>query len=777
MQYGLSRIGDNKEVFASLAAGSELFGGAGHIVIAGEYVRNNGLRDCFSRSWCSPDGVSNSFSVSNPRTPADVGKPATVIGPVKVANMTLPGIITSGPLRGVHFNADGSVNPTRFGYGEFATERSIYMLGGEGKQYFHDQLLFGPDAERFSIYQNLHYDFSPALRGIFSASFGQVQAGTNGAYALDSGNLVIRRDNAFLPAAVAAMMDDPNGDGITTDAISEFNFGRITREPGVARTQSKRSVFRVVGGLDGRLDDNWRWDVYYQFGRTDSYQTTRNNRITANFTRALDAVRNDQNVPVCRSTLTDPTNGCSPIDPFGVGKISPAALSYAFGTSISDHAFTQHAAAANLQGTLAQGWAGPVSLAAGVEWRQDDAKGGGDNISTSNGFYTNNTAALNGRISVIEAYAETVAPLISEQSFTHLLEFNGAIRQTHYKRKNDANPQSTVDATTWKLGLVWEPIEAIRFRATRSRDIRAPNHVELFSGIASTNTFVFDPVTNESYNVRIFTGGNVGLSPEKADTTILGVVLKPASGVLPGRFSFSADYYDINLKGAVATLGAQLLVTRCFQGKTEFCGQLTRDPNSNLLTQIVNTNLNLNSLQVRGLDFELSYGLRLDELSASIPGDLSFRVLANRALELSTTDTGGVTTDRAGQNGAPVSQLSGVPKWVIDADVTYSAGPFSASLQMHYLTGGKYDVTMVGPEDAGYDPAATNSISTNRVAGRTYFNLAASYQLNTAVELFGAVTNLFDVSPPIAPSSVGPFNAVLYDPIGQSFKFGVRAQF
>lgn len=777
VQYGLSRAGDNKEISASLAIGSDLFGGAGHIVVAGEYVRNNGLGDCFSRDWCSPDGVSNTFTIANPRNPAEPGFPATVIGLVKVANMTPAGIITSGPLRGVHFNADGSVAAAPFGYGKLATNVSVYMLGGEGKQYFHDGLLFGPSSERFSLYQNLHYDFSPSLRGVLSASFGQVNAQTNAANPLDSGNLIIRRDNAYLPAAIAARMDDPNGDGSTADAITQFNFGRVTNDVGQARTFAKRSVFRVVGALEGKLGDNWTWDAYYQFGRTDSDQYTQNNRITANFTRALDSVRNVQNVPVCRSTLSDPGNGCSPINPFGIGNIQRSAVAYAFGTSTSSFRFTQHAAAANLQGTLLEGWAGPISLAAGAEWRKDSALGVGDNISTASGFFTNNTAMINGRISVVEGYLETVVPLLREQAFTHLLELNGAVRRTHYERQNDANPKSTVNATTWKVGAVWEPIEAIRFRVTRSRDIRAPNNVELFSSLASTNTFISDPANNQAYNVLTFTGGNTALAPEKADTTTIGIVVKPGAGVIPGRVRFSADYYNIDLAGAIATLGAQLLVNRCAAGSAEFCAQLTRDPNTKLLTRIVNTNLNLNKLQARGIDFELTYALPLADVTSALPGNLSFRVLANRALELSTTDPAGVTTNRAGQNGAPISQLSGVPDWVIDADVTYSSGPFSASVQMHHLTSGVYDVTMVGPEQAGYDPISRNSISTNHVAGRTYFNLAASYRLSNKVELFGAITNLFDVSPPIAPSSTGPFNATLYDPIGQNFRFGVRAQF
>jgi iron complex outermembrane recepter protein len=56
-------------------------------------------------------------------------------------------------------------------------------------------------------------------------------------------------------------------------------------------------------------------------------------------------------------------------------------------------------------------------------------------------------------------------------------------------------------------------------------------------------------------------------------------------------------------------------------------------------------------------------------------------------------------------------------------------------------------------------------------------NLAASYDITKAVQLFGSVTNLFDSNPPVAPSSVGGFNPVLYDPIGRQYHLGARVKF
>jgi iron complex outermembrane recepter protein len=103
-------------------------------------------------------------------------------------------------------------------------------------------------------------------------------------------------------------------------------------------------------------------------------------------------------------------------------------------------------------------------------------------------------------------------------------------------------------------------------------------------------------------------------------------------------------------------------------------------------------------------------------------------------------------------------------------------------LQVRHIAPGRFNVTYIGPDEAGYDPLLPNSVSDNKVAAVTYVNLNAQYQLldteAASVELFGVVNNLFDKDPPNdIPSSFGPTNNVLYDVVGRSFKVGVRVGF
>ncbi len=80
-----------------------------------------------------------------------------------------------------------------------------------------------------------------------------------------------------------------------------------------------------------------------------------------------------------------------------------------------------------------------------------------------------------------------------------------------------------------------------------------------------------------------------------------------------------------------------------------------------------------------------------------------------------------------------------------------------------------------------------NSINTNRVTGATYLGLrdvlpdpARRFRHDMYIELFGAIENLLDEKPPIAPGGGGlggsnyPTNPVFFDTFGARFRSGVR---
>src|SRR3546814_5950876 len=81
---------------------------------------------------------------------------------------------------------------------------------------------------------------------------------------------------------------------------------------------------------------------------------------------------------------------------------------------------------------------------------------------------------LAGSFDIKEGFVEIAAPIARNAPLVELLEFNAAARVADY------STSGTV--VTWKFGANYMPISGLRFRATRSRDIRGPNVAELFTG-------------------------------------------------------------------------------------------------------------------------------------------------------------------------------------------------------------------------------------------------------------------------------------------------------
>ncbi len=148
--------------------------------------------------------------------------------------------------------------------------------------------------------------------------------------------------------------------------------------------------------------------------------------------------------------------------------------------------------------------------------------------------------------------------------------------------------------------------------------------------------------------------------------------------------------------------------------------------------------------------------------------------------ELTTVFVDGTRIDRAGQDGQPTSQLSGVPDWQVDTSLDFTHGPFNSSLRVHWFTDGRYDNSLIEPDQAGYASTLPNSISNNRVPGRTYLDLSAGYSFKLReadLQVYGVINNLTDQDPPPAPSSTGGYNPTLYDPLGRMYRVGARMNF
>jgi outer membrane receptor protein involved in Fe transport len=767
-QYGITERGDNAQKNVTLAYGTGFGDDRGHFVIGGEWDKVDGLGDCYTRiDWCPGQLAGNSAAGAG-------GLPANVVaGPLGTGNLAQAGLINFGTTaanvrsfvpRGITFNPDGSTRAYQYGTILGNATTPLFTIGGEDAvpNAYLQGILLSPPVERIVGYGHLDYELSDGLTANLDLSYGKVEGTIVGSLARDA-NFVINRDNAFLPGALATIMD--------ANGLASLSLGRAFGDLGGSINNSKNETYRAVVSLEGRINDNWRWDAYYQYGRNEFRQDYTGNVVIARMRNAIDAV-NVGGSTVCRinadanTTNNDPS--CVAFNPFGENRFTPDAAAYVAPSGFQETTTTQHVIAANLNGDLFALPGGDFSVAAGGEYRRDRAQGTADALSTANAFWSFNGKPINGRIEVTEGYVEAVAPLLRDVTGFNLLELNGAVRRTHYSRSSPGTGtgSTSVNVTTWKLGGIWEPLPELRFRVTRSRDIRAPNVSELFGPVTLGRVTINDPVfSGQQFQVDAFSGANPALAPEKADTWTAGVVLQPSWDFLRS-FRFSADYFDIKVGGAIATLGSQSLITGCAGALSNFCQFITRDPTTNQITRVQDTLQNVSELVNRGIDFEATY--RTDIGAA---GSIDFRVLATHYLEL---EVAGI--DRTGQTGFRPGTTTGIPDWTVDGTVTWTLDPITLSAHARHITRGKLDALLVGPEDDGYAVTLPNSASSNRVAARTYFDLSGTVRVAENFELFGVINNLFDKDPPLAPSAQGGTNQVYFDPYGRAYRIGVRVR-
>jgi iron complex outermembrane recepter protein len=738
LQAGIAEAGDAPTQNVELAFGKEFADGRGRIVLSAEYSNIGKAGPVGSRSWFRGNKV-----IANPAFVAGNGQPARIVLPnVGISNATDGGLITTGVLRGTQFGPGGATSPFDFGF-----VSGLQSVNGTAEDTSRN-LQLQNEVELINLFGRAAFDVTDQV-GVFAeiAYADQTVFARNVPYNR-FGNITMSSDNAFLPTALAAQL--------VAARQPTFRMGRINEDLGSAATHLTAKLFRVDAGLNGKFSDNWTWDLYYQYGRDDFINRSINNANIANYNLAIDAVRNAATgAIVCRSTLTDPSNGCVPLNIFGSYSFSPAAKAYVLGSAIQNVQIEQQRVAFDVNGELFSNWKEPISVAFGAETRKTSYAADADAVSLVNGWWTGNFKPSGGNIKVMEGYVEAVAPLIRGKPFFDSLVLNGAARITDYS--------SSGSVFTWKLGATWDLVKGFRLRGTRSVDIRAPNLNELYQSGGSSTGQIFDPFTNATVPFISVLRGNLNLRPERANTFSVGGVFEPS---FLRSFQLSVDYFDIAIGSAITVLPAVTTLQRCFAGETALCSAIERNP-AGVITQIFVRPENVQSESTSGIDIEASYRTSLDRLIAGWNANLNLRVLSTHVFRR-TVQAGTATLNYAGA----LADASAVPDWRLFASAVYQHGPFQGTVTARHIGKGVLRNEW-GPAD----------IANNNVPGITYFDLGLSWKVRAAgrqIEFFTVVENLFDQAPPATPITTSPVhlntgtNQVLYDTIGRQYRAGVR---
>ena len=758
--------------------------------------------------------------------------------------------------QGVQFTEAGTAL-TNWQVGDYLDTGSYIMAGGDGLNPDHGTPIRLP-VERYSLYSRFQYDFTDRLEGFAEASYGvrkasNEQRGLWGPIGTFGNGVLIQADNAFLSGVTMPNSVQTVSAALAAAGKNGFYLNKHDDFVITPTNNTENETRRIVLGVEGEFGDTWGFDAYYSYGENDQSQSLSGSRRdpafstnnhtgyptnpfvvpnqfnTSRFDWAVDAVFNpdtpDPNDIACRaltSLFPDPDGpgpltagpqplaaGCVPLNLFGTGSVTQAALDYAYGTLVENFEYTQHVIGGNVQGELVDLWAGALSLATGLEYRSEE--GITTHGAPAGTFWPDYGADFRGEMEVIEGYLEFDLPLLRDLPGVRALDVNLAARQTRNKSSSD-DPlllvsSKTFDFTTRKATLVWSPVDWLRVRGTRSRDIRAPGFRELFvpPGAPTPCFNTVNPWTGvvDACNILGGFGGNVDLLPEDADTWTAGFVLTP--GGRAERFRLSVDVYEIKLKNGIAGVFSSGVLTGCFNGNTVICQRINEgqgSPPYNDIVTITTGTVNSQAFTTRGIDYEVAYRLPLERMG----GNLNFRALVSRIddLLLEQSDTGGffggppalqgfVGTDYAGQSGSGGAfgeSFGESPKWVGNVTLGYDNGPLRTTLQARYIGDAQMYNDLIGPDNPAFNPALTRSINLNTVDDAWFFTLSGSYEFarggaGSSTELFAVINNVFDKEPPLAPpiptgglgGGYAPTNPVFYDMIGRSFRVGARLRF
>ena len=772
---GVTHYGDNRNYRADLSAGFGFTDDRGHVLLSGSQMYSSGIQSDGGREW----NYAGYNQITNPNYTPTNGQPFYLVLPQTAAATQTAGglIVTPGPLKGVAFGPGGT--PYKFNYGTLFA--APVMTGGDwaANNMQHDQDL-APSQSSQNLFARVSYDLADDINVFAQYLFSQTHTDQQLFYnwmpgaATGAAAILIQQDNAFLPASVRTAMA---ASGITNFSIGTWN---ADTPGGGGRGDTRRLVTDITTGFEGNFDalgTNWKWKVDYTYGST-KFTLRGNEPINTRYRQAVDAIVNPATGQiVCRLALTDPATACRPWNAMGIGVNTgnDAAWNWITGATDTPNGerglIEMQSIKASVTGELGATWAGPISEAVSFEHTHNRINALADPISAAAGRIYSNFASLNGASSVTEGALEAVVPLAKDESWARSWDLTAAVRFTGY--------QYAGYVTTWKLGTTYAATDSIELRITRSRDIRAPTIIDNFSAGQSTQNNILDRFTNSTYNMVQFIGGNTGLAPEKADTTGVGVVLRPS--FLEG-FTASVDYWNIDIGGAISSLTSQNVIDLCYTGAREdLCANIIRD-SAGMISTINVIPINLAVQQVRGLDLEASYRTAMQSMVPEWRGDFSLH--GNMTIFLKAYQDTTITppTQTAGQ----ASGIYAVPSWKMTATATYMLDPITVSVTGRAISGLKYDNSYV--ECAAGCPAFTSfapTINRNHIAGVFYLDATAQYALEfgdaTKASIFVSAKNLLNRGVPLISGGASGYYQVMghttnagYDYFGALYRAGIR---
>ncbi len=584
--------------------------------------------------------------------------------------------------------------------------------------------------------------------------------------------------------------------GLTADDDATVFIGRRNVEGGPRQDDLRHTQYRSVIGIRGDINDDWSYDAFANYGTTAYLQTYRNDMSNSRIARSLDVVKDKNGNAVCKSFVDGSDINCVPWNIFKEGGVTQEAINYltlplyARGDTESSQISALIRGDFTDKGLMIPGTSSGLLLLAGAEYRDesmtfepDDGFKSGDGAGQGG-----ETAAISGGYNVADVFMEVELPIIEDKAFAEYVSLEGAYRYSDYSTGNNTD--------TYKLGLNWKTNDSIRFRVSQQQAVRVPNIGELFASQSlqlfnwaedpcsgSTPIYTLDECqktgvtagqygsipANESGQYNQFSGGNPDLKPETSTTFSAGVVLTP---YFIDNFSLALDFFDIEIKDAVGSIGPDEIVRLCAKGINDtLCDLINRRSDSGDLWvgsdsnsgHVVSTTINTGSFSTSGLDFDANYTYE------TTAGDFRFGLIG------SYLDT----YEYESYTGADLTKCAG--KWD-RSDCGAPSPKLRSVLATTWSTNWDIDIVARWRYSASTDELVKDGETGTEFGSTNYLDLSSNWQVTDSANVQFGIQNVLDKEPQRignAPAGEGNGNTFpgIVDALGRYVYMGVRMNF
>ncbi len=467
-------------------------------------------------------------------------------------------------------------------------------------------------------------------------------------------------------------------------------------------TRVQVDYYRGVLWADGKFGDflsGWNYNGYFQYSKSKGKY---NNDIL--FKDSVDW--HDYRTTSCAGVQFSGGRQCVDIDwtqpDFLAGDLSPEEQAFLYGQDIGQTTFEEKIAEFSVSGPLFKLPAGEIQVALGVDGRWDSINDvPGDETLAGNVWGASTAGITAGKSTTLEAFGEIEIPLIHDTPLIQSFTLSGSGRVTNVKatRASDGVTDNDNGNWTYSFGASWEVTDWLQFRARYGTSFRYPALYELFlsnqTGFLSQREIdpCIDLAGNETVNDRvrancisgipgklvgvdvnhpgagveatIVTGGGLGvLDPETSTARTASVIFRPRISNST-KLNVALDYYDIRIKGEVATLGAANIIYGCYNSEffpneplCDLFSRLETGAGIENIDTVTSTYININSQRSEGLDLTVDVTQDIGKF-----GEIQLLAQMNWQFKDSIELFDGTPQDNNGEVGEP--------KWVGDFNLIW----------------------------------------------------------------------------------------------------------